>query len=37
MAVFNTTTSEAHVVVVNKVELNLPNLSNMFASERTNL
>ncbi|VDK84402.1 unnamed protein product [Litomosoides sigmodontis] len=37
MAVFNTATSEAHVVVVNKAELNLPNLSNMFASERANL
>lgn len=37
MAVFNTTTSEAHVVVVNKTELSLPNLSNMYASEKANL
>ncbi|VBB29888.1 unnamed protein product [Acanthocheilonema viteae] len=37
MAVFNAATSEAHVVVVNKSELNLPNLSNMYANERANL
>ncbi|MCP9260431.1 DNA polymerase [Dirofilaria immitis] len=37
MALFNTVTSEAHIVVVNKTELNLPNLSNMYASEKANL
>ncbi|VIO96069.1 DNA polymerase family B, exonuclease domain containing protein [Brugia malayi] len=37
IAVFNTASSEAHIVVVNKTELNLPNLSNMYASEKTNL
>ncbi|KAM3720644.1 DNA polymerase epsilon catalytic subunit [Dirofilaria immitis] len=37
MALFNTATSEAHIVVVNKTELNLPNLSNMYASEKANL
>uniref|UniRef100_A0A8R1XQP9 DNA polymerase epsilon catalytic subunit n=1 Tax=Onchocerca volvulus TaxID=6282 RepID=A0A8R1XQP9_ONCVO len=37
MAVFNTATSEAHIVVVNKTELNLPNLSNMYANEKANL
>uniref|UniRef100_A0A158Q8A2 DNA polymerase epsilon catalytic subunit n=1 Tax=Elaeophora elaphi TaxID=1147741 RepID=A0A158Q8A2_9BILA len=37
MAVFNTATNEAHIVVVNKTELDLPNLSNMYASEKANL
>lgn len=37
IAVFNTATSEAHIVLVNKVELNLPNLQKMYASEKANL
>uniref|UniRef100_A0A915Q6B6 DNA polymerase epsilon catalytic subunit n=1 Tax=Setaria digitata TaxID=48799 RepID=A0A915Q6B6_9BILA len=37
MAVFNTVTSEAHIVVVNKTGLTLPNLSNVYISERENL
>lgn len=37
MAVFNTFTSEANVVVVNKTELDLPNLANMYANEKAKL